>query len=78
MVVCTGQTEIHNRAIADHVVSELDRYDIIPDGLHGHRHGDWILIDFGILVVHIFLPVLRDFYRLEELWADGSEVELKI
>jgi len=77
LVICCGQTEIHNRAIADNIEDQLSRYDIIPDGLHGHRHGGWILLDYGVLVVHVFLPGLRSFYRLEELWAAGSEVELK-
>jgi ribosome-associated protein len=76
LIICSGQTHTHNRAIADHVAEELARYDIIPDGLHGYPHGDWVLLDYGVLVVHVFLPVLRDFYRLEELWAAGREVEL--
>lgn len=77
MVLCCGLTDVHNRAIADNVVSELSRYDIIPDGLDGYRFGDWILIDYGVLVVHVFLPATRMFYRLEELWAAAQEVELR-
>jgi ribosome-associated protein len=76
LVVCSGQTELHTQAIADQVVADLNRYDIIPDGLNGYRHGDWILVDYGVLVVHVFLPALRDFYRLEELWGAGRVVEL--
>jgi ribosome-associated protein len=76
LVICTGQTEIHNRAITDEVNSALARYDIIPDGLHGHRHGGWILLDYGVLVVHAFLAPLREFYRLDELWAAGKVVEI--
>lgn len=77
MVVCTGQTELHTQAIANHIVDALAHYDIIPDGLNGHQHGDWILIDYGVLVVHVFLPAVRGFYRLEELWSAGKVVELK-
>ncbi|MBN2082240.1 ribosome silencing factor [bacterium] len=77
IIVCTGQTDLHTKAIADNIKLELSRYDIIPDGLNGYRHGDWILLDYGVLVVHVFLPALRDFYRLEELWAGGRAVELK-
>ena len=76
LVICTGQTEIHNRAIVDEVNAVLARYDIIPDGLYGHRHGGWILLDYGVLVVHAFLAPLREFYRLEELWAAGKAVEI--
>jgi ribosome-associated protein len=77
LVICTGQTEIHCRALIDHLAAELERYDIIPDGLHGYVYGDWIVADYGVLVVHAFLSKTRDFYRLEELWAGGREVELK-
>ncbi len=76
LVMCTGQTEIHNRAIVDEVNSALARYDIIPDGLYGHRHGGWILLDYGVVVVHAFLEPLREFYRLDELWAAGKAVEI--
>jgi len=77
LIICTGHTELHTQAIADSVQNALARYAIIPDGLSGYRHGDWILIDYGVLVVHIFMPALRDFYRLEELWSGGQVVELK-
>jgi ribosome-associated protein len=76
IVVCSGQTDLHNRAVADQVTAELSRYDIIPDATSGYRNGGWILVDYGVLVVHIMLPPLRDFYRLEELWAAGREVGL--
>jgi ribosome-associated protein len=76
MIVCCGNTDVHNRAIADAVVEALSAYDIIPDALDGYRFGDWILLDYGVLVVHVFLPALRQFYRLEELWAAGLEVKL--
>jgi ribosome-associated protein len=74
MVLCNGYTELHNRALADAVLSELARYDIMPEDVQGHRRGDWILIDLDAIVVHIFLPALREFYRLEELWSGGKEV----
>lgn len=76
MVICNGQTAIHNRAIADSIEQALANYDIIPDGLHGRNHGDWIVIDYGVVVVHIFVLELRNFYQLENLWASGNLVEL--
>ena len=76
IIIGTGQTAIHNRAIVDYVAAELARYDIIPDGLNGYENGEWILVDFGVLTVHLFTPTLREFYRLEDLWSAGREVEL--
>jgi ribosome-associated protein len=74
IVLCSGYTEVHNRAIADSILSELARYDIMPEDVQGYRRGDWILLDFDAVVVHIFLPAMREFYRLEELWSGGREV----
>src|ERR1051325_7397023 len=76
IVVCSGQTDIQNRAIADNIVEALGRYGILPETASGYENGQWILLDYGVLVVHIFLQRLRDYYRLEELWAEGKEVEL--
>ncbi|MCC7479393.1 ribosome silencing factor [bacterium] len=75
LVVASGLSDTHNRALADNVMSELARYGIIRDDLQGYRRGDWILIDYDVLVVHLFLPALREFYRLEELWASGEEIK---
>jgi ribosome-associated protein len=77
IVICTGSTELHTKAIADSIQQALSHYDIMPDGLAGYQHGNWILLDYGILIVHVFMPALRDFYRLEELWGAGDVVELK-
>ena len=77
MVICSGQTAIHNRAIADNIENALANYDIIPDGLYGRNHGDWIVVDYGVVVVHVFLQELRNFYQLEDLWASGNLVVLE-
>jgi ribosome-associated protein len=74
MVLVSGYTELHNRALSDAVLSELAGYDIIPTDVQGYRRGDWILIDLDAIVVHIFLPALREFYRLEELWSGGKHL----
>jgi len=76
MVICTGNTEIQNRAIVDNIEARLAGCDIIPERLHGYNHGKWILLDYDILVVHVFTPELREYYRLEDLWAGGQEVSL--
>lgn len=55
-------------------MSELARHDILNDDLQGYRKGDWILIDYGVMVVHVFLPGLREYYRLDELWSGGEEI----
>ena len=76
LIIATGQTDIHNRALAEHVEAVLARYDIIPDGISGYRSGGWIVLDYGILAVHVFTPAMREFYRLDELWEAGSLMDV--
>jgi ribosome-associated protein len=74
LVICSGQTDVQNRAIADNVIEALGRYGIMPEGVSGYSGGQWILLDYGVLIVHVFLPRLREYYRLEELWGGGKEI----
>jgi ribosome-associated protein len=76
LIIASGQTDVHNRALADHVEAVLSRYDIIPDGISGYRSGGWVVLDYGILAVHLFTPAMRDFYRLDELWEAGSLIDV--
>lgn len=76
-VICTGNSNIQVRAIID-VVEEKLREDggIKPIGREGISEGRWGLLDYGDLVIHVFMPEERDFYRLERLWADAPRLEL--
>ena len=76
IAVCQGQTALQNRAIADLIVEELKRYGIILSSLQGYRNADWVLIDYEAFVVHVFLPEMHDFYEIEELYSEGTELEL--
>jgi ribosome-associated protein len=76
MCVTTGETPIQNRAIADRVVERLKEYDIIPDSLQGYQSGSWIVLDYSWLVVHVMLPEVRSFYRLEDLWSEGDTIDI--
>lgn len=76
-VVATGSTDRQVRSIADEVEDQLrEQAGIKPIGREGEREGTWVLLDFGDVVVHVFQPGERDFYRLEKLWADAPRVPL--
>lgn len=76
-VLATGNTPIQVRAIADEVEDRLrEDAGIKPIGREGVAEGRWILLDFADLVVHVFQPQERDFYRLEKLWGDAPRVAL--
>jgi len=76
-VICTGRTDRQVRTIADEVEERLrERAGIKPIGREGAEEGRWVLLDFADVVVHVFQPAERDFYRLEKLWSDAPRLEL--
>lgn len=76
-VICTGNTDIQVRAIAEEVEDRLrEQAGVKPIGREGVSEGKWVLLDFGDLVVHVFQPEERSFYRLENLWSDAPRLEL--
>lgn len=76
-VICTGRNDRQVKTIADEVEERLRvEAGVKPIGREGVREGRWVLLDFGDLVVHIFQPEERDFYRLEKLWGDAPRVDL--
>lgn len=73
-VVCTAGSTVQMRAIRD----TLDREPVPPSASHPQFEGEvtdgWLLADFGGVVVHVFAPEARDYYRLDELWSDAPVV----
>ncbi|MBN1603976.1 MAG: ribosome silencing factor [Chitinispirillaceae bacterium] len=66
-VICQGDTTVHNQAICSGVVDSLTEKGCKPWHVEGTDEGRWILADFSDVVLHVMLPELRDYYRLEEL-----------
>lgn len=76
-VICSGRNELQAKAIADEVEDRLrEELGIKPIGREGQAEGKWILLDFADVVVHVFQPEERDFYRLEKLWGDAPRLAL--
>lgn len=72
MIIASGRSHRHVSAVAGHLMQalrEMGCKDIRVEGLEG---GDWVLIDTGDIVVHIFRPEIRDFYNLEKIWIDND------
>jgi len=70
-VVVSGTSDTHVRAIAEHVVEDLQERGVRAHHVEGLAGGRWVLLDFVDLVVHVFHPALREFYQLEGLWGDA-------
>lgn len=75
-IICGGAQRRQTQAICDAIVEALGHEDVRPGHVEGYALGEWILIDFADLVVHIFTRETRGFYNLERLWGDAPRVVL--
>lgn len=73
-VIASGDSDTHTRAIAENIIGRMERAGIRPLGVEGASAATWILIDYISVIVHIFLPRVRDFYELERLWGDAPQI----
>ena len=69
MVVTSGRSHRHVGAIADHLSKDLKHAGLGPVRVEGLPHCDWVLIDIGDIIIHIFRPEVRDFYNIEKMWS---------
>ena len=76
MVIATGTSSTHVKAIADEVEYQLDEAGISVSHIEGYRSNSWILLDYVDVIVHIFSDAAREFYDLERLWQDGKEIDI--
>lgn len=77
-MVCNGTNTTQVAAIADNIIKEAkEQLGMKPIRTQGFENNYWIIIDFGHIVIHVFLGEYRDFYRLEDLWADAPRKEYK-
>ena len=75
-VICSGRSDTQVQAIADGIDEHLRAKGVRPIAIEGRAHGQWALLDYGDVVVHIFYVPVRRFYDLERLWARAPHVEL--
>ena len=73
IVIASGTSTRHVKALADNVAEEARKAGFRPIGVEGERDAEWILIDLGLVVVHVMLPTARKFYDLESLWRTAPE-----
>jgi ribosome-associated protein len=77
-VICTGQNPRQTKAIFDEVRERLKREErAIPRSVEGERESNWIVADYLDVVLHVFTPDMRRYYRLEELWGDVPSVAVE-
>lgn len=77
-VICTGANTRQIQAIADEIQQELKKHSEYPSSVEGYQHAEWVLVDYGDFLVHIFSPKARVYYDLERLWRDAKPVALPV
>lgn len=74
-VIATGTSSTHVKALADEVEYELSQLGVQNGHIEGRATG-WVLLDYGAVLIHVFDKESREYYNLERLWTDASEVDL--
>ncbi len=75
-LICTANSTPHVRTLYDEVDKRLSEAGMPPVRREGYRNSNWLLLDFGSLIVHIFQKETREFYNLERLWSDAQELDI--
>ena len=75
LVITSGTSNRHVKSLADNACLEAKKQGQRAIGIEGQDAGEWVLVDFGDVVVHVMLPATRDFYDLERLWADHETTD---
>ena len=75
-VLCTASSTTQLKTLSDEIDRVFSLQGEAPLRIEGVREGGWILVDYGCLVVHLFLDEMRKFYNLEHLWSDAPEVDI--
>lgn len=75
-VICTAGSPAQIKSLSDETGKRLSELDEAPRRVEGYRSGGWVLMDFGCVIVHLFLKEMREFYDLERLWSDAPKVDV--
>ncbi len=74
-VLCSGTNSRQIQAIADQIHSQLKQRDEYPSSMEGYGNAEWVLVDYGDYLIHIFSEKSRTYYDLERLWRDAKPVK---
>jgi ribosome-associated protein len=77
-ILCSGGSQRHVTALAQHVEEALAQAGVKPLGVEGLEEGQWVLMDYNTVVIHIFLQPRREFYNLEDLWSEVPKTQIDI
>lgn len=75
-VIANGNSSTQTKAIADEVEYKMKENGIMPDRTEGYQGSNWIILDYGDIIVHVFYKETRSYYNLERLWSDAQQVDV--
>lgn len=76
-VICSGTSNTQIKSLCGEVEHKLSEKGVAPMGIEGYNEASWIVLDYGSVIVHIFNRETRNYYNLEKLWADSTDVDIK-
>jgi ribosome-associated protein len=78
-VICTGRSDRQVKAIHDAIHEGMkSQHRVLPERVEGLTHGRWVLMDYLDVVVHVFTPETREYYRLEQLWGEAPTLAVGV
>jgi ribosome-associated protein len=75
-IICSGGSRRHVLALAQHLEEAMARAGLKPLGVEGLEEGQWVLLDYNTMVIHIFMQPRREFYNLEDLWSEAPKTPI--
>ena len=75
-VICTGSNPKQVQAIADEIGLQLKRAGELPNSMEGYNQAEWVLVDYGDLLIHVFSAKAREYYDLERLWRSARTIDI--
>ena len=76
-IIANGNNKNQVQALVDNVQEELDKVGVQVKQVEGYRMGNWILLDYGDIIIHVFSKEDRLFYDLERIWRDGKDISIE-
>ena len=75
-LICSGASDRQVQAIASSIREKMKKDGVLPLGVEGESHGQWVLMDYEDVVIHIFYEPVREYYDIERLWSEAPRMEI--
>ncbi|MGN0612378.1 MAG: ribosome silencing factor [Porcipelethomonas sp.] len=76
-IIASGNSSTQTRTLAEEVEYQMSQAGVEPERKEGYNGSNWVILDYGDIVVHVFYKEARDYYQLERLWADGERIDIE-